>query len=375
MQGRAVEFAIVGGGAAGLGIAWQLSLRGRRVTIFEARQIGSGAMTASAGMLSPAYEIEFESPSLLQAMIESRKRYTDWIAQLGDIEYQASGTYELALTPEDVPYIQRRVAFERSQGIQVEWLEGKDLRKHLPMLSPQIPAGSYAPEEAHVSPELLRDRLVEACQKRGTTLLEDTPVNRIEERGEIFELLTPHGNYHAERVIVCPGVPLEGLALPFRVYPVRGQMVAVEMPRKDWLTVPVRYFNRTYGYGYTVPKKEYLILGGTAEEKGYDLSLTVGGVMDILRRAYHVFPELYECRILRMWAGLRPATDTRHPLFYKVPHKELYYVNGLYRNGILLLPLVSEGVVQWILEGTLPPLLQPFHVESQDQLRAKAMHR
>lgn len=363
MPARVVEYLLVGGGAAGLGIAYQLARRGQKPLLLEAQTVGSGAMTASAGMLSPAYEAEFHELPLLRAMVESRLRYPAWASELGDIGYEPSGTYELALTPEDVPYVQRRVEFERQQGLTVEWLSGPELRQRLPHLSPRIPAGSYAPDESHVSPHLLRDRLVEAIQTYGGEIREYTPALRIEPAGPHFRVETPAGAYEAETLIVCAGVPIEGLQQPFKVYPVRGQMLAIESPGPGWLPAPVRYFNRTTGYGYAVPKRGYIILGGTTEEKGFDPSLTVGGLLDILRRAYFVFPDLYEQRILRFWAGLRPATASRTPLLYQAPGQRLYYINGLYRNGILLLPLIGEGVAQWLLEGRLPEVLRPFQVE------------
>ncbi|MCS6895619.1 MAG: glycine oxidase ThiO [Bacteroidia bacterium] len=369
MPDKAVEIGIIGAGAAGLGIAWQLALRGHPPVVFEANQPGSGAMTASGGMLSPAYEAEYEELPLLHAMMQSREMYRHWAAQLGDIGYAESGTYELAILPEDVPYVQRRVAFEQAQGLKVEWLEGQNLRKRLPMLSPRIQGGSYAPDEGHVIPELLRDRLVEAIHHAGGTILTQTPVSLIEPLGTGFRLHTPRGTYTAQRLLVCTGVPLGGLELPFKVYPIRGQMLAIENPSPEWLPAPVRYFNKLAGYGYAVPKRGYIILGGTVEEKGIDFSLTFGGVLDILRRAYHVFPDLYERRILRFWAGLRPATASRLPLLYQSPDASLYFVNGLYRNGILLLPLIGEGVAEWISRGTLPQVLQPFWVRELPQVR------
>lgn len=363
MPVKVAEYLLIGGGAAGLGIAYQLARRGKKPLLLEAHTAGSGAMTASAGMLSPAYEAEFQELPLLRAMVESRLKYPAWAAALGDIGYEPSGTYELALTPEDVPYVQRRVQFERQQGLAVEWLTGPELRQRLPHLSPRIPAGSYAPDEGHVSPHLLRDRLVEAIQAHGGEIHEHTPVHRIDQNHARFQVETPAGVYEAETLLVCAGVPIEGLQQPFKVYPVRGQMVAIESPGPNWLPAPVRYFNRTTGYGYAVPKQGYIILGGTAEEKGFDPSLTVGGLLDILRRAYFVFPDLYEQRILRFWAGLRPATASRTPLLYQAPGQRLYYINGLYRNGILLLPLIGEGVTQWVLDGHLPEVLRPFQVE------------
>lgn len=365
MRGKGAEYVVVGAGAAGLGIAYQLARRGKKVCIVEAWQPGSGAMGASGGMLSPAYEAEFEELPLLRAMVESRLRYPVWAAELGDIGYENKGSYELALLPEDVPYVRRRYEFEKAQGLVVEWLEGADLRKRLPMVSSRIPAGTFAPDEGQVDPILLLARLVEACHHLGVEILENRPVTRIDlEQAQVL-IETPAGPICASVAIICVGVPLEGLILPFSVYPVRGQMVAIDMPRVGWLPAPVRYYNRQQGYGYAIPKRNRILLGGTAEEKGLDPSLTVGGLLDILRRAYYVFPDLYESRIQSTWAGLRPATKARTPLLYGplVGSKggKVYFVNGLYRNGILLLPLIGEEVVQWILEGTLHFLLQPFH--------------
>ncbi|MCX8112003.1 MAG: FAD-dependent oxidoreductase [Bacteroidia bacterium] len=354
------EFGIIGAGAAGLSIGWQLTRQGKAPILFDANLPGGGAMTASAGMLSPAYEAEYEELPLLRAMLASRERYREWAAQLGDIGYVESGTYELALLPEDVPYVQRRMEFEVAQGLRVQWLEGPELRQRLPHLSPRIPGGTYAPDEGHVIPELLRDRLVEAIQKAGGIILSHTPIVAVERVGSVFRLSTPCASYEVEVLFICTGVPLQGLNQPFKVYPIRGQMIAIENLDPDWLPAPVRYFNKLTGYGYAVPKRGYIILGGTTEEKGADPSITVGGVLDILRRAYYVFPDLYERRILRFWAGLRPATASRMPLFYRDPEAPAYYVNGLYRNGILLLPLIGEGAVQWALDGNLPAELQPF---------------
>ncbi len=364
MQGRGDEFLIIGAGAAGLAIAYQLAKRGRLVRVIDAKAPGAGAMGASGGMLSPAYEAEYEEVPLLRAMIESRQRYERWAAELGDIGYERSGTYELALLPEDVPYVERRAAFAAQQGVQIEWLMGAELRRHLPILSPRLSAGSFAPEEGHVDPLLLLSRLTEACVRYGVEMMYPLPALCPEEAHGRPAVETPQGLLEADVLIVSTGVPMEGFPLPFVVHPVRGQMVSVEPPRPGWLPAPVRYFNRQYGYGYAIPKRDRILLGGTAEEKGADPSLTVGGLLEILRRAYHIFPDLYESRVIRMWAGLRPATKDRMPLLMDRSWGttgRLVFVNGLFRNGILLLPLIGEAVSAWLLGEALHPLLQPFY--------------
>ena len=363
MRAREADYVIVGAGAAGLGIAYRLAKAGHRVRVLEARLPGSGAMGASGGMLSPAFEAEFEEIPLLKAMIESRRRYEAWAHDLGDIGYERSGTYEVALLPEDIPYVRRRAEFVQAQGVRVEWLEGSELRRRLPVMSPRILAGSHAPEEGQVDPLLLIERLTEACHKLGVQIETNAPVLHIHDQASYPTIETPQGTLSAETILICVGVAVGALGLPFEVYPVRGQMVSIEPPRPGWLSAPVRYFNRQYGYGYAIPKRDRILLGGTAEEKGPDPSLTVGGVLEILRRAYHVFPDLYEARILSSWAGLRPATRSRQPIIAEklYPNGRLLYINGLYRNGILLLPLVSEATTAYLMQGQLDSLLQPFY--------------
>jgi len=72
---------------------------------------------------------------------------------------------------------------------------------------------------------------------------------------------------------------------------------------------------------------------------------------------------LYEARILSTWAGLRPATRTRTPLIAEesLPNGRILYINGFYRNGILLLPFFSEATAAYLLHNQLHPLLQPFY--------------
>ena len=52
-----MKVVIIGAGVAGLGIGWKLAEAGANVTILERAQAGSGATTASAGMIAAAAEI------------------------------------------------------------------------------------------------------------------------------------------------------------------------------------------------------------------------------------------------------------------------------------------------------------------------------
>ncbi len=50
---------------------------------------------------------------------------------------------------------------------------------------------------------------------------------------------------------------------------------------------------------------------------------------------------------IEAWAGLRPSTGG-DPVFGPTPIKGLHFALGLYRNGILLAPLVADLVARAI---------------------------
>ena len=57
-----------------------------------------------------------------------------------------------------------------------------------------------------------------------------------------------------------------------------------------------------------------LIVGATVEERGFDTTVTAGGVHELLREAYRLIPEIAELELLEATAGLRPGTPDNAPL-------------------------------------------------------------
>ena len=57
---------------------------------------------------------------------------------------------------------------------------------------------------------------------------------------------------------------------------------------------------------------------------------------------------LYDLDILEIGAGLRPATLDRLPMIGKEQGREVYHLNGLYRHGILLSPLMGKAMADLV---------------------------
>ena len=66
------EHVIVGGGAIGLALAYELSRRGRGVLVLERDRPGGGATAAAGGMLAPVSEAGDDPPEIGRASCRER---------------------------------------------------------------------------------------------------------------------------------------------------------------------------------------------------------------------------------------------------------------------------------------------------------------
>src|SRR5215468_8245703 len=123
---------VVGGGVIGLGIAWRLAQRDRRVTIVDPSP-GGGASTTAAGMLAPVTELHYEGRELLALNLDSAARYPAFVAELTDasrlsVGYLRCGTLSVAWDAADLTGLRDLHAFQASCGVASELLSGRDLR-------------------------------------------------------------------------------------------------------------------------------------------------------------------------------------------------------------------------------------------------------
>ena len=87
------------------------------------------------------------------------------------------------------------------------------------------------------------------------------------------------------------------------------------------------------------------MLGASSEERGFDLRVTAGAVHELLREAYRALPELAELELVETAAGLRPGSPDNAPIIGLVPGERSgpIVAAGLYRNGILLAPVLAAA--------------------------------
>jgi glycine oxidase len=132
---------------------------------------------------------------------------------------------------------------------------------------------------------------------------------------------------------------------------VKGQILRLRDPAGPGL---VRRAVRFEG-GYLLPRGDgRYVLGGTVEERGFDLAPTAGAAYEMLREAREIVPGVSELEIEELSVGLRPCTPDNAPAIGRGTLEGLTWATGHYRNGILLAPLTAE-LLAGVLEGARGP--------------------
>lgn len=308
-QGR---WSVLGSGVAGLCVATLLAERGEAVEIITQPDCRAASHWAG-GMLAPWCEAESAPPEV----IEWGQHAAGWWAKRVD-GVQQQGT--LVVAP---PRDSRELTRFASMTQQHQWVAPGDVE---PALENRFARGLFFAREAHLDP------------RRALQQLQDT----LKEAGVPFHSGQPGG-----KIIDCRGIHAADQQPALRA--VRGEMVILHTP-DICLSRPVRLLHPRFPC-YLVPRANgHLMLGATMVESHDSSPISAKAMMELLSAAYSLHPALAEARIVESGTGLRPAYRQNLP---EVRYENgRFSLNGLYRHGFLLAPIMAENLMRRLTQET-----------------------
>ena len=363
------KVAVIGAGVCGLGVAWRLAQQGCAVTIFERGEVGRGASWAAAGMLAANVESEPGEEALLTLTLAAQRQWPGFTKELEaasgiDIGYREDGTLVAAVLQDDLERLRFSYDFQRSLGLDIAWLSGREARAKEASLSPQVSGAVWSPKDHQVDNRFLVLALAEAAARAGADIRAGCKVEGlIVEGGRCRGLETKAGRHDADAVLLAagawsrelPGLP-EAFAPPVR--PLKGQALALGMDLDAPLLRSVLWGPRGL---YAVPRDDgRLIVGATVEEKAWDDALTAGGLLHLLWELWQLLPGCEELPVEETWVGHRPSSRDDAPILGPSAIAGLHFATGHHRNGILLAPLTADLVAEAMLSERVPELIAPF---------------
>jgi glycine oxidase len=336
-------------------------------------------------MLAAAVETEPGEEELLALTLESQRMWPGFARELEaaseiSVGYRDEGTIVVALTRDDAEQLRFTYDFQKSLGLELEWLSGAEVRRREPHLRSGIPGAVLSPRDHQVDNRRLVHALAKAARSAGAAVKEHDLVREVQfTGGRACGVVTDRGQDPADVVVLAAGAWSREIAgippahLP-PVRPIKGQMLALSMDPAAPLLRHVIWLPR----GYLVPRHDgRLVVGATVEERGFDNTLTAGGLLGLLEGAWRAMPAIEELPIAETWVGFRPGSRDDAPMLGPSGIDGLVLATGHHRNGILLTPLTADAISAYVLTGRLPERARPFtpqrfsdrHVNSRPRTR------
>jgi len=359
---------VVGGGVIGLTAAWRLAQRDLSVALLERGEPGSGTSHVAAGMLAPIAEADLGEEPVLRLGLAAAAAYQSFVAELHqasgiDPGYTPCGALLVARDRDEAEALDRELRVRGRLGLPVARLRSQQARELEPALAPTLRLALDVPDDHAIDPRRLVAALAQALVHAGGRLCPGTEVAALSvEQGAVDGVTLSDGSrVNAPQVVVAAGPwsgELAGLPEHARVpvRPIKGQILRLHDPAGPGLLTRVLRMRP----GYVVPRGDgRYVIGGTMEERGFDDTVTAGGVFEMLRDAIELVPGLSELVIDELSAGMRPGTPDNAPLIGAGALPGLQWAAGHYRNGILLAPVTAELIVASVL-GCAPESAAPF---------------
>ncbi|AGK59061.1 FAD dependent oxidoreductase [Hyphomicrobium denitrificans 1NES1] len=319
-----LSIAVVGAGITGLWQAYTHARAGHRVRLVEqsSEPFAACASRLAAAMIAPECEAE-GAPAVVRDL--GRESIVLWHkAYPGTI---VNGTLVVA-PPRDSSDLTR---FEQMTE-RHEVVAAHRIAKLEPDLSGRFERGLFFPDEAHVV----------ATEALEWLLCEGRTLGVATEFGQPFK---PSGE---DVAIDCRGIGARQ-DLPL-LRGVRGERILIQS-HDVGLSRPVRLLHPRQSI-YIVPQGDgRYVIGASLLEREDDSPMTVKSALDLLGTAYALHPAFGEAAILDMGAGVRPAFPDNVPRALVEDGGRTIRVNGTYRHGFLLAPVLAQAVGGFLSDG------------------------
>ena len=359
-----MNIAIVGAGLMGRLVALSLHRQNYQVTLFDKdnKLAHNSAAYAAAGLLTPLGESLHCQPNIVAMGFESLKLWPTILASLQEHTFfQQAGAIMVSHEQDKGDYqrfarhLQTHYAEHACQA-----LDRAKLTKLEPELGRSFNQGLYLPQEGQLGNRrllvALRKQLEQESHQRQIVHWHSECLVTEIAQSEVSSLVTYQQNGALQKqsfdlVIDCRGtgasaqqsdkacVPLTDLRS------VRGELFQLFAPDVH-LSRPIRLMHPRYQL-YIAPKqKGFYVVGATEIESDDESPMTVRSAMELLSAAYSVHPGFAEANIRQHVSQRRPAFSDNQP---KITVQDtLIQVNGLFRHGFLIAPVVLAQVQQLI---------------------------
>ncbi len=361
-----VDVAIVGGGFSGISTALELTERGLKVAVLEAKLVGWGATGRNGGQVTGSLSGDVAMAREFRRSIGAEADGFIWnlrwhghdiirnrVEKYGiqcDLKF---GQMQTAMKPQHMKELQATydAGCERGMDASLSLLNGDQVRDYLE--TELYCGGLLNRKNMHLHPLNLCLGEARAAERQGAMIFEDAEVLRIE-HGSPAVLVTAGARVTADTVLIAGNALhlLEQKSLGGGLFPASLSVMATEPLGEDAERINPRdiavYDSRFVLDYYRLTADRRLLFGGGTNYSGRPPK----SIADDLRPAMEkTFPRLRGRRIDHAWNGIDGIILNRIPQVGKI-RDNVFYVQGYSGHGIALTHIMGELMAEAIT-GTM----------------------
>jgi glycine/D-amino acid oxidase-like deaminating enzyme/nitrite reductase/ring-hydroxylating ferredoxin subunit len=275
---RPADLVVIGGGMAGLSVAYEALLAGRQVTIIDRGPIASGMTARTTAHLASAFDdryyefISLHGEAQARSLYESLAAAIDRIEEIAiqeaiDCDFQRCDGYLFLGEGDNIEILEKELDACHKIGFSgVKW----QARAPLPTFDSD--RCLLFPRQARFHPLKYLQGLARAVLTKGGALRPYTAVDEVTQDGTAVVVKTRNGQTILARDVVCAtNSPIAGrLTLQAKMAPYRSYAMAFEVPKRS--VKDALYWDTLDAYHYVRlqpgTEKDWLIVGGEDHKTG-----------------------------------------------------------------------------------------------------------
>ncbi len=320
---------ILGAGITGLWQALTLARAGHHVSLVEksAEPFDEASSWFAGAMLAPFCESESAEPIVGKLGLEA---IPIWKKSFPGLKINGTLVLAPARDLSELKHFAKRTDGHR-------WLEAGEIENLEPDLANRFQSALFYESEAHLPPRKTMQDLLRMAEQAGVRMrfgVDDPSTQALSDDADDY-------------LIDCTGMGAHEQLPELRG--VRGEMAVIKS-RDINLSRPVRLLHPRVPF-YVVPWGGHTyMIGATVIESADPANVTLRSALDLLAMAYALHPGFGEAELCEFSTGIRPAFPDNIPKI--VLHNQRHiYINGLFRHGFLLAPVLAELTRHYIETG------------------------
>ena len=373
---ESTDVLVVGGGLAGCALAYYLARSGIEVVLVERGELNREASGTNAGSFHfqiAIHQLTGAQTANVRERLNTEVRLHAEAAEVwkelereleGKLDIHFTGGLMVAETEAELRLLHEKLVIEEAAGLDMQILEGDELRRFAPYLADDLLGASFCRQEGHANPAVAAPLYALRASQAGAAIRTNAAVTRVETEaghgGHRFTVTTAAGRIRASRIVNAAGAwanelaALSGLQLPLRS---EGLHLNVTEPREHVLVPMVQHIGRRLTLKQTA-NHTFIIGGGwpaRREVPPQRYSTQWESMAGNVAIALRVLPLLADVRIVRTWSGVMAFTDDLAPIVGESARLAGYHTL-IATTGFTLSPLMARLLAESMATGrsTIP---------------------